>query len=209
MSELALVIGNKNYSSWSLRADPVMMLTGAIYKKAIVPLDCSNTQKAIRAHSVAGQVPLLFHINCAIWGSLAIAKHLAKQFPHAKLWPADIGARAYACSVSCEIQTGFKALRKHLPMDLRAPHTACLRKLLGGGRTECRCQFGSEEAFLSDQFTIANTFYALIVRRFPTYGIKLAGEVMVYVDALWNSPDMQVWLDDTNVGHWNINNFKV
>jgi glutathione S-transferase len=75
--------------------------------------------------------------------------------------------------------------------------------------TECRCQFGSEEAFLSDQFTIANTFYALIVRRFPTYGIKLAGEVMVYVDALWNSPDMQVWLDDTNVGHWNINNFKV
>ena len=115
MGELALVIGNKNYSFWSLRAGSVMTMTGAIYKKAIIPLDCSNTQKSIRAHSVAGQVPLLCHGNYAIWVSLAIAKYLAKQFPHAELWPADIDARAYARSVSCEMQTGFKALREHLP----------------------------------------------------------------------------------------------
>ena len=104
-------------------------MAGAIHKKAFIPLDCSNTQQAIRAYSVAGQVPLLCHGNGAIWVFLAIAKYLAKQFPHAELWPANIDARAYARSVSCEMQTGFKALREHLPMDLRAQHIACLRKL--------------------------------------------------------------------------------
>jgi len=132
VSELALVIGNKNYSSWSLRADSVMTMSGAIHKKAIIPLDCSNTQQAIRAYSVAGQVPLLCHGNGAIWVFLAIAKYLAKQFPHAELWPANIDARADARSVSCEKQTGFKALCEHLPMDLRAQHIACLRKLWRG-----------------------------------------------------------------------------
>lgn len=75
--------------------------------------------------------------------------------------------------------------------------------------TDCRCQFGGEEAFLSDQFTIADAFYAPIVRRFRSYGIKLAGDVTAYVDALWNCPDMQVWLDDANDGHWIVKNFKV
>ena len=75
--------------------------------------------------------------------------------------------------------------------------------------TDCRCQFVGEEAFLSDQLTIADAFYAPIVRRFCIYGIKLAGDVTAYVDALWNCPDMQARLDDANDGHWIIKNFKV
>ena len=75
--------------------------------------------------------------------------------------------------------------------------------------TDCRCQFGGEEAFLSDQLTIVDPFYGPVVRRFRTYGLKLAGDVTAYVDALWNCPDMQVWLDDANDGHWIVKNFKV
>ena len=133
MSELALVIDKQNYPSRWLRTDSVMTMTGAIYKKAIIPMDCSNTQKSIRAHSVAGQAPLLCHGNFTIWVFLAIAKYLAKHLPHAELWPANIDARAYAGSVSCERQTGFKALREDLHMDLRAQHIAYLRKLWRGG----------------------------------------------------------------------------
>ncbi len=74
--------------------------------------------------------------------------------------------------------------------------------------TDCRCQFGGEEAFLSDQLTIVDAFYAPVVRRFRTYGLKLAGEVTAYVDAPRDRPDMRVWLDDVNDGHWIIKNFK-
>jgi glutathione S-transferase len=217
MADFTLIIGNKNYSSWSLRAWLVMKHTGAAFDEVVIPLDLPDTGKAIGCHSAAGRVPVLRHGERTIWDSLAIAEYLAEQFPDLGLWPADIEARAMARAICSEMHAGFMALREHLPMDLRARHMAkemppdVIKDItrINAIWTNCRRLYSTGGSFLFGNFSIADAFYAPVVGRFRAYGIESDGEAGAYVDALWQWPDMQTWLNGANDESWVIDNFKI
>ena len=118
MADLTLFLGNKAYSSWSLRAWLALEHVGAPYKEVIIPLEETRTT-AIRAHSPSGKVPALRDGDLVVWDSLAIGEYLAESYPDAKLWPGDRAARAIARSVSAEMHSGFPALRSLMPMNVR------------------------------------------------------------------------------------------
>jgi glutathione S-transferase len=212
MAEFTLIVGNRNYSSRSLRAALVLRRTGADISEVVIPLDQPETASALCAHSPAGKVPVLRHGTLTVWDSLAIAEYLAELFPGAGLWPADPQERALARAVAAEMHSGFAALREHLPMDLRARHM--VGRLPKGVRddiarivaiwTDCRRRAVAEGPFLFGAFTIADAFYAPVVGRFRTYGIELSGEAAAYADAVWRWPDMQAWLDLANDEEWAI-----
>ena len=212
MAEFTLIIGNRNYSSWSLRAALVLRQSGADFTEVVIALDQPETVRAIRAHSPAGKVPVLRHGGLTVWDSLAIAEYLAERFPGAGLWPADAQDRALARAVCAEMHSGFVALRGNLPMDLRARHMVGhlptevrddIDRIVALW-TDCRRRATAEGPFLFGSFCIADAFYAPVVGRFRTYGIELSGEAAAYADAVWRSPDMQAWLDLANDEEWVI-----
>jgi glutathione S-transferase len=118
VAELFLLIGNKKYSSWSLRPWLALKQSGIAFDEAVVPLDQPDTRAKILEHSPSGKVPFLRHGTVELWESLAICEYLAEAFPAAKLWPADAPARAHARAVSNEMHGGFAELRRNLPMDM-------------------------------------------------------------------------------------------
>ena len=124
MGKLHLVIGNKNYSSWSLRPWIAMTMAGIPFKETMVLLDHPDTRRKIAAHSPSGRVPVLKDGKLAIWESLAILEYLAERFPEKNLWPRQVAARAMARAISCEMHAGFSALRNACPMNLRRPRKA-------------------------------------------------------------------------------------
>ena len=128
MSVTTLVVGNKNYSSWSMRAGVVVYHLGLDVEEIVIPLDEPTTKAAIAEHSPSGLVPALKRNGVTVWDSLAIGEHLAEAFPDACLWPAEADARAVARSVTAEMHSGFRALRANMPMNIRA-------SLPGRGRT--------------------------------------------------------------------------
>lgn len=202
MPKCVLVIGNKNYSSWSLRAWLVLKRTGVEFDEILVPLMRPETRADILAHSPSGKVPLLRHGDDRVWDSLAIAEYLAERYPAAGLWPADAESRAVARSVSAEMHAGFMALRRSLPMNLRA-HLAG-RRWAGDVEadiariqdiwTTCRQRYGAGGPFLFGGFTIADAFYAPVVGRFHTYDVQLSEPCQAYADAVWQTPDMRAWV---------------
>jgi glutathione S-transferase len=212
MAEFTLIIGNRNYSSWSLRAALVLRHAGVDFTEVVIPLDQPETARALRAHSPAGKVPVLRHGALNVWDSLAIAEYLAERFPQKGLWPAGAQERALARSLTAEMHSGFAALREHLPMDLRSRHM--VGKLPTAVRddiariiaiwTDCRRRAVADGPFLFGPFTIVDAFFAPVVGRFRTYGIELSGEAAAYADAVWRWPDMQAWLDLANDEEWVI-----
>ncbi|MBV8428605.1 MAG: glutathione S-transferase, partial [Hyphomicrobiales bacterium] len=118
---LTLIIGNKNYSSWSLRAWIAMTAAGIAFDEVFVPLSRPDTKERIKKHSPAGKVPVLLDGHAVVWESLAILEHLAERFPKAGLWPSEPAARAHARSIAAEMHAGFQALRGHCPMNLWRP----------------------------------------------------------------------------------------
>jgi glutathione S-transferase len=171
MSPLTLVIGNKNYSSWSLRAWLALEHSGVSYREIVIPLGQPDTLARLLEQSPSGRVPVLVHDGVTIWDSLAIGEHLAEALPAAKLWPEDRAARAVARSVSAEMHSGFAGLRSCMPMNVRA-------KMPGLGRTpaslrdiervraiwtDCRHRFGQGGPFLFGRFSIADAAYAPVV----------------------------------------------
>src|SRR6185437_7471201 len=122
MAEFTLVIGNRNYSSWSLRGWLMAKIAGIAFDEIVIPLDQPETKAAIANHSPAGRVPVLLHNGLAIWESLAIAEYLHEIRPSAGLWPASAAARAHARVIASEMHAGFVELRTHMPMDIRASH---------------------------------------------------------------------------------------
>src|SRR5688572_26891897 len=122
MAEFALVIGNKNYSSWSLRGWLMAKAAGIDFEEIIVPLDMPDTQTTIRKHSPSGRVPVLLHRGLAVWESLAIAEYLNELKPESGLWPDASAARAHARAISAEMHAGFADLRANMPMNIRAAY---------------------------------------------------------------------------------------
>jgi glutathione S-transferase len=201
MDRPTLVIGNKNYSSWSLRAWLALKRTGAAFEEIMVPLDRPETRAAIRAHSPTGRVPVLEDGERTIWDSLAIAEYLAERFPDVGLWPADEEDRALARSVCAEMHAGFAALRSRMPMNLRARYPGQRRSpevdadiaRIQEIWEDCRHRVGENGPFLFGAFTLADAFYAPVVSRFRTYDVAMGGVCRAYAEAVWAWPDLQSW----------------
>ena len=201
MSDLSIVIGNRNYSSWSLRAWLALDHTGAPFEAVMIPLSRPETKGAILRNSPAGKVPVLRHGDLTVWDSLAICEYLAEVFPEAGLWPAAADARAVARAVSAEMHSGFVALRSNMPMNVRASlagrgHTpdvdADIARIVEIWET-CRRRFGGEGAFLFGSFSVADAMFAPVVSRFKTYDVDLSEECRAYADAVLALPAMQAW----------------
>lgn len=215
MADYTLVLGNKTYSSWSLRGWLLMRQSGAAFDEIIVPLDLPGTRAELLRHSPAGKVPVLRTGDLTVWDSLAIAEFLNERFPEAGLWPADPEARAIARSAASEMHSGFAALRQRLPMDLRRDASgtadpvrdADLRADIARVQelwTECRGRFGQSGEFLFGKFCAADAFFAPVVTRFMTYGVPLEPLAAKYRDAVMSLPAMGDWIAAAKDEPWVI-----
>ena len=198
---LTLVIGNKNYSTWSMRPWVAMTAFNIPFKEVRVVLDRPDTATLIAQYSSAGRVPVLVAGETAIWDSLAICEYLAEQFPEKNMWPRDVVARALARSVCAEMHSGFGDLRQAMWMNIRASFP-------GKGRTpgaqgdigriceiweDCMSRSGPND-FLFGEFSIADAFYAPVVMRFRTYDVSLAPALQAYVDRVAAHPAVAQWI---------------
>jgi glutathione S-transferase len=201
MAATKLILGNKTYSSWSLRGWLAARLAGIDFEEVVIFLYKPGSREAILSHSPTGKVPTLLIDGEPVWDSLAIAETLAETFPDRGLWPANPAARRLARSVCAEMHAGFQALRKALPMDLsrRAPkHPLAPEVQADIDRVQaiwrdCRGRFGQGGGFLFGQPTIADAFYAPVVTRFRSYEVKLDPVAEAYCEAVTAWPLMQEW----------------
>jgi glutathione S-transferase len=203
-----LVIGNKAWSSWSLRPWLAMRRLRLPFEEINVRLREPGSKAAILEHSPSGKVPTLLDGDLAVWDSLAILEYLAEQHPEAQLWPADRDARATARSISAEMHSGFFALREHCSMDLfaRSPLAAVpaevesdIRRIVALWR-DCRSRFGGAGPFLFSGFSGADAMYAPVASRFRSYVPDLApygddGTAQAYVETIFAVPEMEAWAD--------------
>ncbi|HZN86610.1 MAG TPA: glutathione S-transferase family protein [Burkholderiales bacterium] len=193
---MLLVIGNKNYSSWSLRPWLAMTVLGIPFQEQRIPLYVEGAKEKLRAYSPAGKVPCLVDGEQRVWDSLAILETLAERHPG--VWPADPAQRARARSISAEMHSGFANLRNHMSMNIR-------KRYPGKGRTpEVLAEIArvveiwSERRgpFLFGAFTAADAMYAPVVLRFRTYEVELPPVCRAYADAVLALPALQEWIAD-------------
>ena len=195
-----LVLGNKNFSSWSLRGWLLLRHAERPFRETVIRLDRPETGEQIREHSEAGRVPVLHHGDLTIWDTMAIAEYVAEQCPEKAVWPTGIAARAMARSVSAEMHAGFAALREELPMDIMGRHAkapsaaarADIDRILEVWRT-CRQSHGNDGPFLFGQFSAADAMYAPVVTRFMTYGITVDDKGRDYMKRMLAHPTMAEW----------------
>lgn len=212
MARYRLVLGNMNYSSWSLRAWlPAVQCTEDV-ETVIIPLDMPDTRQRILKYSPAGKVPVLIDGDLIIWDSLAIGEYLAEQHPEAGLLPADSATRARARSVIAEMHSGFTPLRKALPMNLHRKPTpisvdsdvqADIDRIVEIW-TECRAAAGDGGPFLFGAPGLADAFYAPVATRFASYAIELPSVAQAYVDAIHAWPAFKRWQEDGLAEDWII-----
>jgi glutathione S-transferase len=202
MADITIYLGNKNYSSWSLRPWLALKQTAAAFTEELIPLSEAATRSTILRYSPSGRVPALKHNGLTVWDSLAICEYLAEAFPKVHLWPKDKAARAVARAVSAEMHSGFAALRNHLPMNMRSSFPnrgvtpdvqADINRVTAIWR-DCRKRFGEGGPFLFGGFTNADAMYAPVVSRFRTYKVELEAQAQAYADAVWALPALQEWL---------------
>jgi len=205
MARYTLILGTKNWSSWSLRPYMAMRATGAAFAEVVIALRRPDTVETIKAHSSAGRVPILMieegGDTTTVWDSLAICETLAERHPEARLWPADPAARAEARSYAAEMHAGFGPLRVALSMDFarRLPMPAMndaakadIARVIAAWM-HALSHHGDEEGFLFGRFSIADAMYAPVVSRFVTYGIDLPPLVRAYVERVFALPAMVAW----------------
>lgn len=202
MSRLNLVIGNKRYSSWSLRPWLALKAAGADFHENKIMLRRPDTATRIRAHSPTGKVPLLIDGDVKIWESLAICEYVADRYPAAGLWPTDPKTRAVARAIATEMHGGFAALRQEMPMDCATtiggvtPSDATVADIarIQDVWREAREKYGAGGSYLFGRFSIADCMYAPVVTRFATYGVTLNPVAASYRDAMLADPHMQTWI---------------
>jgi glutathione S-transferase len=212
MADLFLLIGNKKYSSWSLRPWLMLKQAGLDFQEQLVPLHQPDTRASILKFSPSGKVPFLRHGDIGIWESLAIGEYLAETFPAAGLWPKEAKARAFARSVSNEMHASFADLRRYLAMDVsrdlsalnRAQHVAGEIARIQQIWTECRQRFGAAGPFLFGRFSVADGMFAPVVTRFRTYGVKLEPVAAAYVETVMGLPAMKEWVEAAKREPWVI-----
>lgn len=202
MASLRLVIGNKRYSSWSLRPWLAMTHFAIPFEETKILLDLPGTKAEILRFSPSGRVPCLIDGDIVVWETLAILEYLAESFPDRAIWPRDRAARAHARAVSNEMHAGFQALRGACPMNLRrdfpwrgwggeaaAADVARIEALWRG----TRARFGATGPFLFGEFSAADAMFAPVVARLAGYSWPLAADTRAYVDAVLALPAFLAW----------------
>jgi len=209
---LQLVIGNKNYSSWSFRPWLAMKVARIPFEETVIPLDTPDFKSRIADLSVAGKVPVLIDGDTRVWESLAILEYLAEKFPEAGLWPRAAQARAHARAICSEMHAGFQPLRRQFPMNMRRPvkpHELAADAAADVRRIErlwgdCRARFGQNGPFLYGAFGAADAMYAPVVSRFHTYGVEVGGATRDYMRAITALPEWSEWREAARREPWVI-----
>ena len=207
---LQLIIGNKNYSSWSFRPWLALKVAGIAFDETLISLEAADFKTRVNATSSAGRVPVLVDGVIVIWESLAILEYLAEKFPAAGLWPGESSARAHARAVASEMHAGFVPLRRHLPMNVRRPVKP--RALDDGAAAdvaridaiwrECRAKFGASGAFLYGAFSAADAMYAPVVSRLHTYAVEVSPIARSYMSAVMALPAWSEWREAARREPW-------
>ncbi|MDN7141795.1 glutathione S-transferase family protein [Pseudomonas sp. JQ170] len=196
-----LIIGDKLYSSWSLRGALALELAGADYEETLIKLNQPDTRARLLEHSPTAKVPLLKCEHGVIADSLAIAEYLAERHPEANLWPTDIGARAQARSACAQMHSGFFALRGNMPFDLsrdEALENMPLDVQVDIDRivalwSECRLAAKQAGPFLFGTPSLADAFFAPVAVRLRTYRVEVPAEAAAYIETIYNWPAFQAW----------------
>ena len=214
---LHLVIGNKNYSSWSFRPWLAMKVAGIAFEETVISLEAKDFKARVMAVSGAGKVPVLIDGEIRVWESLAILEYLAEKFPTAALWPKDEGGRAQARAVAAEMHAGFVSLRRLLPMNVWRPVKP--RTLDDGSKTDvarietiwrdCRTRYGAAGPFLFGAFGAADAMYAPVIWRFHTYAVEVSDAARAYMGAMMALPAWREWRDAARRESWVLEHDEV
>jgi glutathione S-transferase len=198
---LKLIIGNKNYSSWSFRPWIAMKVAGIAFEEEVISLNAADFKPRVTTISGTGKVPALADGSVQVWESLAILEYLDEKYPHAQLWPDDPAARAYARAIAAEMHAGFVPLRRHLPMNMwrpviqreLPPEVQSNVRRIEAMWTDCRARFGTGGAFLFGAFGAADAMYAPVVSRFHTYAVEVGPVARTYMDSVMTLPAWREW----------------
>ncbi|PWV60125.1 glutathione S-transferase [Plasticicumulans acidivorans] len=201
MSAMTLVIGNKNYSSWSLRPWLLLRQLGLSFDELRLPLDTAEFDERIKALSPSGRVPVLQHAGRVIWDSLAIIEYVNDVLAPGRAWPQEAGSRAQARCYAAEMHSGFFALRNEMPMNIRArrrvqPSADCLADIarIQALWTDARSAHAADGPWLFGEFCAADAMFAPVVLRLRTYGVALSPPLAAYCDTLIGCAPMQAWI---------------
>ena len=216
MPELVLHVGNKNYSSWSLRPWLALRATGVPFREELHQIEGDAERQKIRSLSPGGRVPFLQDGDLVVWDSLAIVEHVAERHPGAGLWPKDARARSVARSCCAEMHSGFQALRTAMTMNIRKRYArgprnpevqADIDRVVRLWR-ETRAAFGSSGPFLFGAFSAADAFFAPVVTRFQTYAVPMDAAAKAYSDAVLGLPAMKEWCEAAAREPWSIAKYE-
>ncbi|HET7131164.1 MAG TPA: glutathione S-transferase family protein [Gammaproteobacteria bacterium] len=206
-----LYVGNRNYSSWSMRGSLMLRQSGVACDEVVLPLDTEEGMAKIAAVSPSRRVPVLHYDGLVVWDTLAIAEFLNEIAPAAGLWPKSSAARALARSVSAEMHSGFAELRSRMPLDVRGRHEVPMGDELRAdiARVQaiwarCRAAHGGGGDYLFGPWCAADAMFAPVVSRFKTYGVALPPVVREYCDAVWRWPAVASLAADAAVEPWTL-----
>jgi glutathione S-transferase len=200
---MKLIIGNKNYSSWSLRPWLLLSANNIVFDEVRIPLYQENTYIEFSKYTEAGKVPVLHDNGVVVWDSLAICEYISEQHLDGKGWPADAKQRAEARSCCAEMHAGFFALRGKLPMNCRAtnrnvPMTADLEKdisRIDSLWSSLREKYSHNGPWLFGEFSIADCMYAPVVFRFATYNVAVSEDSRKYMETVLANLEIRLWLE--------------
>lgn len=215
---LTLVIGNKNYSSWSMRPWMALKAANIPFNEIVIPLYTGDADKRrILSFTKSGKVPALVDGDITVWDSLAIIEYAAERFPEAKLWPQDRAARAHARSISAEMHSGFIALRNECGMNIHRPVGA--KKISDEAQanvtriqqiwSDCRARYGGDGPYLFGAFSGADAMFAPVVHRFRIYAIEVTPPVREYMNVMLANPAFKQWTDDALAETLVIEKFEI
>lgn len=208
---LRLIIGNKNYSSWSFRPWLAMKVAGLDFVEEVQPLDTPEFRERLSNVSGTGKVPTLLDDDISVWESLAIIEYLAERFPQAQLWPDEAAARAHARAISAEMHAGLQPLRRACPMNMRrTPKAIDLDDEVRANVarieamwSDCRARFAkSDGPFLFGRFSAADAMYAPVVARLRTYSIPVGPRTLDYMNAVETLPAYIEWVEAARIEPW-------
>ncbi len=214
---MKLVIGNKNYSSWSLRPWIAMKQIGLTFDESLIPMAMPGTRAEMLKYSPTGLVPVLIDGEALVFETIAILEYLNDKYPEAHLWPKDLAARAHARSIAAEMHGGFAALRRDCPMNIRrpmrkhivSPEAAKQAERIDALWSDARTRFGQGGPFLFGHFTNADAMYAPVINRFHTYGLPRSKTSQAYMDTMMALPAWKEWEAASHAESWVIASSEV
>jgi glutathione S-transferase len=213
---LTLVLANKAYSSWSMRPWMVLKRFDIPFDEIVIPMNQPETHAEMLKHAPSGKCPSLHDGTISVWDSLAIIEYLAETYPTFPIWPRGTEARAYARSLSAEMHSGFMALRRECPMNIRRPRRAIKVSedvradvvRIDEAFADARTRFGAAGAFLFGDFSAADAMFAPVVNRFDTYDLPVSDTTRAYMTAMKALPAWQQWERDAFAEPWRIEHYE-